>query len=247
MPKALVIPCYNEADRLPQDQLEDLLRGDPDLTVILVDDGSTDATRVLLTGLAGRNPRIKTHFLTHNHGKAEAVRAGLLYALNGGLNAFDYIGYADADFATPATEIVRLFDIAKNRRPELLIASRILLLGTDIQRKPVRHYLGRVFATFASQALQLNVYDTQCGAKFLRVSTELRQVLNEPFLSRWAFDVELIGRMSAAFSVRHRNTFIEVPLLEWRDIGGSKLTLKAMLRTGWDLWLIAWHLRRKRG
>jgi dolichyl-phosphate beta-glucosyltransferase len=96
----------------------------------------------------------------------------------------------------------------------------------------VRHYLGRIFASIASMVLTLHVYDTQCGAKVMRSSSALHDALREPFLSRWAFDVELLGRLlagSADVAPVSKDAFLEVPLEEWRDVAGTKLRLGSMV------------------
>src|SRR5690606_38221872 len=98
--------------------------------------------------------------------------------------------------------------------------------GRAIERHAWRHYLGRVFATAASLALRLRVYDTQCGAKLFRASDRLAELFRDPFRARWIFDVELIARL-----IRQRrgtalpgaeSVIYEFPLLEWRDVPGSK-------------------------
>ena len=107
---------------------------------------------------------------------------------------------------------------------DVLLASRVLLLGRVIDRSNVRHYLGRIFATAASLTLGIGVYDTQCGAKLLR-RAQLAAAISEPFLSRWAFDVELLGRLlvgSAAVPGVPVGRTPREPLLAWRDVPGSK-------------------------
>src|SRR5262249_14604995 len=111
-------------------------------------------------------------------------------------------------------------------------------------RGRLRHYLGRVFATAASLILRLRVYDTQCGAKFFRAGPALAAALATPFSSRWAFDVELIGRLLC--EGLEPGGFLEVTVHKWAVGGGSKLKAEPMLRSGLDLALIWARLRRLR-
>ncbi len=228
----LTIPCYNEAARLEVAEVRRLLE-DSRVDVLFVDDGSTDATAELIDGLAREHsPRIRALHLEKNGGKGEAVRRGMLEALALGS---PIVGYLDADFATPPRELVRLLDALEGSRASVVLGARIARLGAIVERNPLRHYLGRVFATAASTVLDLAVYDTQCGAKLFRDTPALRSALAEPFRSRWAFDVELIGRLTGAATPLTKSDFIEVPLGEWRDKRGSKLAGPAMLKAGADV------------
>jgi glycosyltransferase involved in cell wall biosynthesis len=233
----VIIPCFNEEHRLDEAKVEELIAA-PDVNLVLVDDGSTDATPALLDKLESRHAgQIEVLHLLENVGKSEAVREGLLHAYNSGAPV---IGYLDADFATPPHEYLRL--LAELRRePEIqaLLGARVALLGRRIVRSRVRHYLGRVFATVSSLVLGLRVYDTQCGAKVFRSSPELAASLDRPFRSRWVFDVELLARLAQEMRRSGRalgeRTFVEVPLREWRDVSGSKLGITMAMRAFVDL------------
>ena len=243
MPPAttIVVPCFNEAARLDADGFA-VLAEHPEVRVLFVDDGSSDGTRARLEELARRWPDGAAVLgLDENGGKGEAVRQGMRQALAGGAGL---VGYLDADLATPAAEMLRLRDAILETGAQAVLGARVALLGRDIQRSAARHYLGRVFATAASAVLRLPVYDTQCGAKLFRASPRLAAALDEPFHSRWAFDVELIGRLLP------RNGepvgIVEVPLGAWHDVGGSTLGLPQMVKSGLEIGRIGIELARWR-
>lgn len=221
----IVVPCYNEAARVRLDLFDELRAAGH--RVLFVDDGSTDDTaRVLRSGAAA--DEVLT--LDRNRGKAEAVRRGLSAAIDAGVTE---VGYLDADLATPCSEMMRLVEVLRSR-PEIdvVLGSRVLLLGRDIRRSAVRHYSGRVFATVAAWAVGTPVYDTQCGAKVFRVDGRLRAALAKPFRSRWGFDVELLQRLITPGLVAGGGApavAMEEPLLRWHDEPGSKLRLASML------------------
>jgi glycosyltransferase involved in cell wall biosynthesis len=222
----LVVPCYNESKRLDTEAVISYLDNMPQLKVLFVDDGSTDETVLLLQSLKNKRPeQIEILALRKNQGKAEAVRQGILAGL---AKHPKFIGYWDADFSTPLSEIAEFLRIfATNERIELVMGSRVKLLGKQIERQALRHYLGRIFATFASLVLKLAVYDTQCGAKIFRVNHDTAAYFERPFHSRWVFDVELIARMIGKRQeppVPQR--IYELSLNEWRDVAGSKVRPK---------------------
>lgn len=222
----IVVPCFDEAARLQPEQFLEFRGQHPGVDFVLVNDGSRDATLARLRELAARDPSgFEVLDLQPNRGKAEAVRAGMLHALQGGA---EFIGYWDADLSTSLDEIPR-FVAVMQKRPNIVIVfgARVQLLGRSIVRSSARHYLGRVFATVVSTLLKLGVYDTQCGAKLFRSSEETRALFAEPFLSNWTFDVEIIARMiqarRASGGPDPSGSIYELPLDRWSDVAGSKV------------------------
>jgi glycosyltransferase involved in cell wall biosynthesis len=230
----LVVPCYNEAARLRAPVFLDFVARHPFVRLLFVDDGSVDGTMAVVERLAQEAPAgIRTMRLPNNQGKAEAVRRGLLEALDGNPAL---VGFWDADLSTPLSAIDDFLNVAtKLPSVELILGARVLLLGRDIRRKASRHYLGRVFATAASLALDLAVYDTQCGAKVFRANDALRRVLGEPFRSRWIFDVEILARyldlpVDDGGGPR-RSRIYELTVPAWHDVPGSKLAAWDFVRS----------------
>ena len=228
----VVVPCYNEARRLDTRAFSQFRVNGHWVEFLFVNDGSSDGTLDVLEQVRCTSPdTIRVHDQQPNRGKAEAVRTGLLEALS---TDADFVGFWDADLATPLEELRRFLDVLEDRSGvDVVLGSRVKLLGRTIERHPWRHYLGRVFATLVSELLRLPVYDTQCGAKMFRATDELRATLSMPFHTAWLFDVEIIARMISAdpggtAAVAQR--LYELPLEEWRDVPGSKLTRAAYLR-----------------
>jgi dolichyl-phosphate beta-glucosyltransferase len=223
---ALVVPCYNEAARLDADAFVQFVTTHPTVQLVMVDDGSVDGTADVLEQIRAAAPAaIATIRLAANRGKAEAVRAGLLAATAGNPAL---VGFFDADLSTPLAAIDDFLALLRARPDvEFVLGSRLLLLGRDVKRHAWRHYLGRVSATSISLALDLPVYDTQCGAKMLRLNTDTSTLFAKPFRSRWIFDVELIARY-LGLPVRpgepaRRERLYELVLPTWHDRPGSKL------------------------
>lgn len=236
----VTIPCYNEAERLNQESVRALLE-DQDVHVVLVDDGSTDRTATLLRALHDEEPgRIHVVELHPNQGKSEAARAGMRRSLELGA---DIVSYLDADFSTPPREMSRILSALDDPSIDTALGSRIRLLGSDIRRSHWKHYRGRAFATLASLALDLPVYDTQCGAKAMRASGALIDALDQPFRSRWAFDIELLDRLLSGPRAITRSRFTEVPLQSWSDVRGSKLRWTGIARAVYEVLRLAIHRR----
>ena len=239
----IIIPCFNEERRIDVSQIGELVAARNHL--ILVDDGSTDGTLAKLNSIAStfcteNESMITVLPLVSNVGKAEAVRQGLLLAVQEGAVI---AGYLDADFATPSIEMLRMIQMFKQHPDKIvLLAARWAHLGASIERHRFRHYGGRLFATLASILLDMSVYDTQCGAKLFRVNTQLALALDSMFISKWAFDVELIGRLRHHFS---EDVFLEIPLKVWVDVPGSKIGFLDMIQATAELIQI-WLALRKR-
>jgi dolichyl-phosphate beta-glucosyltransferase len=245
---AVVIPCYNEASRLNATVFKDFLNRTDSVHLVFVDDGSSDDTAEVLNGIhASCESFSSVLVLPENVGKAEAVRRGMLRALL--IPGIQIVGFWDADLATPLDIIGRLAGIFEQRpHIEMAFGSRVKLLGRDIVRKPVRHYLGRVFATLASLVLRLPVYDTQCGAKLFRVSGLTEPAFSRPFLSRWIFDVEIIARYQQLYQGREeqlQDAMYEYPLEMWQDVSGSKVHSGDFLVAFSDLIRIMWRYRSR--
>jgi dolichyl-phosphate beta-glucosyltransferase len=233
---AFVVPCYNEANRLDSKEFIQFCQTNPTVTFCFVDDGSKDSTVEVLRNLNEQNNKQLFYLqLPTNQGKAEAVRQGILHLIG----QFDYVGYLDADLATPLSEIPNFIQIAVQMPDLLLIAgSRISRMGANIARYWFRHYFGRIFATVVSEMLKLRFYDTQCGAKLLK-NNILNQIFDQPFLSPWLFDVELIFRLKQIKSIRQPEKYIyELPLHQWIEKGDSKIKLKDLLKIPYELWKI---------
>jgi glycosyltransferase involved in cell wall biosynthesis len=239
----MVVPCYNEARRLDVEAFRTFATRAATISFVFVDDGSTDATAEILHGLqTGMKGRLDVLACERNLGKAEAVRLGLIHALDH--RTCDVVGFWDADLATPLPAIYDLLGILEELPSvDWVFGARVNLLGRHIERSPVRHYLGRVFATVVSTMLDLPVYDTQCGAKLFRNTPDFRAVVGEPFDSRWVFDVEMIARFIrlTGSSAAVRAKLYEFPLHEWRDVKGSKVRTKDFLSAVTEIA----HIKRK--
>src|SRR3954464_9367840 len=246
----VVVPCYNEAKRIELRTFAEFIETHANVHFLFVDDGSTDDTPLVMERLRQQHSRqVCTLLLGTNVGKAEAVRRGMCNALR---RRPAMIAYWDADLATPLESILTLAEVLRTRsNVELVMGSRVALLGREIRRSGVRHFAGRVFATLASLVLGVPVYDTQCGAKLFRVTTTFAEVVSQPFRSRWIFDVEILARLLAIHGPKRQDQgsrFIyEYPLEKWCDVQNSRLRFLDFATAAIDLLSIHREYGRRTG
>lgn len=236
MQTIIIVPCYNESGRLNKEAFIQYLVKNENVAFLFVNDGSKDDTLTMLKSLSEEHSRFFYIDVQPNGGKAEAVRQGMLYAAE----QFDceFIGFWDADLATPLWEIDNFIVQMQRGDFEMVTGLRLMRLGAGVKRKNSRHLLGRCFATMAAKMLQLPVYDTQCGAK-LYCKKIVPSLFKESFTTRWLFDVELLSRYVKRFGKDAATGKIyEYPLLEWVDVGGSQLKFKDFFKAPYELWKI---------
>ena len=237
----VIVPCYNEAKRLDFDCFLEFSKQHPNFTFCFAEDGSKDNTAELLADFCLQHPQ--QFFLIANpinKGKAEAIRNAALHCHE--KYSFTFIAYLDADMSAPLEEMSRMFDIAcQHNESVIVMGTRLRRMGAQVTRTASRHYLGRVFATFASMSLNIPVYDTQCGAKIIRTSY-VPKLFEKAFISKWFFDIEILKRLlSADHFTLQLNSIIEVPLNQWHAVDGSKVKLKDFLIAPFELIRIHRH------
>ena len=217
---AIVIPCYNEESRLDENLFIQFANKHTNILLAFVDDGSTDSTLMILRSIqvqAKNNIEVITQ--KKNRGKGTAISTGLQYIIREATTP--YLGYLDADLSTPLEELNSMLQHLKQKQFDFILGSRIKKLGNNIERHYFRHFSGRLIATAVDEVFKLGCYDTQCGAKLFKTSI-LEDVVKEPFVTRWLFDVELLLRIRNKYKIL--NGF-EYPLSNWRHVQNSKITL----------------------
>jgi dolichyl-phosphate beta-glucosyltransferase len=225
----LVVPCYNEEKRLDLEAFEEGAQGE--LQIVFVDDGSKDNTVAVIQKFIQGKPNLHVHRCPKNGGKAAAVREGMLHvAKHPVLSQAEWVGFWDADLATPLWEVPNMvqYSQAYSEKVDSIWGSRVYRLGSQIVRSTKRHYLGRGFATVIGLLLKVESYDSQCGAKLFR-REHLEIAFGESFLSNWIFDVEIMLRLKGKL-------LVEYPLRRWEDVPGSKVKVyKEVLRVFRDI------------
>src|ERR1051325_6172423 len=216
-PYSLVIPAYNEAGRIGgtlQVTIDYLTRVSPDTELIVVNDGSTDATPAIVREAFATAGAIKTRLIEHypNRGKGAAVRAGLLAASQ------PIALFSDADLSTPIDEAPKLVGPIDAGQVDVAFGSRALdrtLIGNHQPWR--REQGGRVFNLIVRLATGLPFWDTQCGFKAFRLDT-CRPVIEKAEIDGFGFDVELL------YLARHAGLRLREVPVRWNHYEGSKVS-----------------------
>ena len=229
----IVIPCYNESERLDFRAINSYLETRPQVHVLFVNDGSTDSTSKVIIESIAHQKQCSFLNLEVNQGKSEAVRQGLNWGWNQG---YEWVGFWDADMATPLEEIEWLYSFSNLEKQPYILGSRVARLGSNIERTMFRHYSGRIFATLISYGLGWKVHDSQCGAKLMHIS--LKELFETPFKTRWLFDVEILLRIKNKYGIEGIQLCQEVPIRKWRDVAGSKIGTFDFIKVPYQIWKV---------
>lgn len=210
---SVVIPAYNEAERLPR-YVPDVVAFARSLPggaeIIVVDDGSRDGTADYVRSVAASAPEVRLCQLRPNRGKGAAVQCGVLAA------AGRYVLFADADGATPIAECAKLLRAAERGADVVIASRRAAGDGARRERSWLRRAVGSTFYRVTNLLAVPGILDTQCGFKLFtrdaarRLFTDLRE-------TGWAFDVALLFRAQ-----KLGMTIEEVPV-SWTAVAGSKV------------------------
>jgi glycosyltransferase involved in cell wall biosynthesis len=225
MTTGIIIPCYNEAKRLPVDALINFITTHEDYHLCFVNDGSKDHTvEVLETIQKSARNRVSIIDIKRNAGKASAVRYGSRYLFN--RKDIEYIGFIDADLSTDFDDFKSLTNtLHKNSELMLVYGSRGKGDG-QIERNLMRNMFSKIIKMIVFMILGLPIEDTQCGAKVFRRSA-IPLAYDKAFLTRWLFDVEIFIRLKKHFGSKEIMTkMYEQPLQRWVHVDDSKLGMK---------------------
>jgi len=239
----VVIPCYNEEDRLFSEVFKKFTRNNLGYHLCFVNDGSTDNTLEVLKKLRkGNEDSISIYNCEKNGGKAEAVRQGVLYLSQN--PDFDYIGYLDADLSTDFSDFDELVKTLENSDFKIVSGSRISRMGANINKESARKLISMTINFIIQKILGMPFKDTQCGAKIMDRDIA-NNMFNNKFITRWLFDVEIFIRMRKKYGKKQVQDLIcEQPLKRWIHADGSKLSMKDSVKIVGQLAQIAVHYNR---
>jgi len=229
---SIVIPAYNEEHRL-EPTIREIVSycraAGRAFELIIIDDGSRDATSAVGRHLAEEYRELKLIRLAANHGKGYAVRTGVINALG------SRVLFADADGATPISEVERL-EAALSAGADMAVGSRALRAeGVRVHAKLYRHLIGRTFHLLVEWLADGGVKDTQCGFKLFR-SSVAQDLFSRMRMDGFSFDVEVL-----VMARRRGYRVAEIPV-NWTHQAGSKVRLTLdSLRMAADLVRIRAH------
>jgi glycosyltransferase involved in cell wall biosynthesis len=229
----LIVPVFNEEKRLNIDYFLEISKI-PSLELLFVDDGSTDSTPQILANFVSTKDNVRLLRLEENVGKSEAVRIGLNQLITD--SRLQAVGFIDSDAAFGVEDVSNLIEhITGTNSPAFSWwwTSRMKLPQNNVKRSNIRHLIGRLISFFLGLGFKGLPYDTQSGLKFFSNNQHLAFFLREPFKTRWFFEIELLIRARDYFTMSE--FIVVVPVLNWREVKGSKLKFRNCVSIGKEL------------
>lgn len=223
MSLSLIIPAYNEEDRIKPflSSISDYLKDNPEQIseIIVVDDGSKDKTIEIAKSLTNKLPlRVLAHDI--NQGKGAAVQTGMKAAQS------DTVVFIDADGATPITELNKMASALT--KSDIAIGNRWLPGSITERHSPLRQLSGLVYRKYMS-LFGLGKIDTMCGFKGYQKEVA-RNLFNDLIEKRWLFDTEI------AYKAVKKNYSITNFPISWESKDGSKLDTITLIKSALQIW-----------
>lgn len=234
---SIVIPAFNESARIPatlQSVVSCVREHGWAAEVIVVNDGSRDATAEVVRDFACHAPEVRLIENPGNRGKGYSVRSGMLQALG------EVVMFTDSDLSAPIEEAERLF-AAIAQGADIAIGSRWLESGRQTQRQPLyRQFFGRCFNAVTRIVMGLPFADTQCGLKaFTRAAAQT--VFRLQTIERWGFDPEILF-----IAIQRGYRVVEVPVSWAHDERTRMSYLKDGMKMLEEIAIIRWNAFRGR-
>ncbi|MCA0132592.1 response regulator [Winogradskyella alexanderae] len=241
----VVIPCYNEEERLLSDEFLKFVDANSGYHLCFVNDGSKDNTLKVLKDLQkGREGYITVYDCEKNGGKAEAVRLGMLHMAE--KQDLDYIGFLDADLSTDLADFDDLVKTIETSNFKIVSGSRISRMGANISKESARKIISLTINFIIRKILSMDFKDTQCGAKIFHKDV-IDIAFGKKFVTQWIFDVEIFKRMTMHYGLKKAKSLLcEQPLKRWIHADGSKLSMKDSVKIVFQLAQIAWVYRKRK-
>jgi dolichyl-phosphate beta-glucosyltransferase len=230
---SIVIPAYNEAQRLPPTlaALADWQHGcERSIEIIIVVEPGTDRTREIATGAAARQPNLRVIANDVHRGKGFAVRTGMQAATS------DFIFYMDADLSVPLADVDAFMEYFK-AHPE----ADVLFGNRQHERSRItkyqswlRRHMGQTFNAILRRLAMVGMHDTQCGFKAFRLAAA-KSIFARQQIDGFAFDVEVL-----LLAKKLGFTVVDLPV-EWRNSPESGVRI---VRDSLQMLRDAWRIRR---
>jgi len=212
---SVVVPAYNE-EKCIADTVNRiygfLAKNFENYEIIVVDDGSTDRTCEIISGICNKIKNLKLMKNVKNLGKGESVKRGMLSAIS------EYILFSDADLSTPIEEVRNFLDFAR-KGEEIIIGSRALKQANILKKQSfLRQNMGRVFNFIVQIFLFSGIRDTQCGFKCFSKKSA-RAVFKLQRTRGFCFDAEIL------YIARKKGYRIKELPVTWMNRQDSRVSL----------------------
>lgn len=229
----LIIPAYNEAQRLTQflAKVATYVAEHPTMLqeIIVVDDGSSDDTAAIAKSFSPQIPCLKVLSHATNKGKGGAVQTGVLAAKS------DLIIFMDADGATAITELPKMIQALSTA--DVAVGNRWMPGAITARSSIIRRLSGWIYRHYMSW-FGLGAIDTMCGFKGYQADVA-RDLFTNLLEQRWLFDTEVAYKAVAA-----NYTIVNFPIA-WQSMDGSKLDTKTLLKSAFQIWPLLRRIRKQ--